>query len=142
MIIIISASTWPTPRARVSPRPQSWLRKQQARLQANRSGEVLKELAGQVESDDRSDAQAPVRVGARYIKNRLAYLDYQGAIASGLPIGSGEVESGHRRVIQARLKLSGAWWKEENAEKMLALRTLRASGEWPSYWDRVRQAAA
>jgi hypothetical protein len=120
----------------------SWLHKQQARLKANRSSEVLKELADKLESDEVSDEQAPVRGCVRYIKNRLAYLDYQGALAGGLPIGSGEVESGHRSVIQARLKLSGAWWKEENAEHMLALRTLRASGEWQSYWDKVRQAAA
>lgn len=31
-------------------------------------------------------------------------------------------------MIQARLKRSGAWWKEEKAEAMLALRTRRASG--------------
>jgi hypothetical protein len=126
----------------IGARTPSWLHRQQERLKANRSSEVLKELVGQRESEEESDEQAPVRGCVRYLKNRLAYLDYQGAIAAGLPIGSGEVESGHQSVIQARLKLSGAWWKEENAEHMLALRTLRASGEWSSYWDKVRQAAA
>ncbi|MSO23222.1 MAG: ISKra4 family transposase, partial [Acidobacteria bacterium] len=47
---------------------------------------------------------------------------YQSALVAGLPIGSGEVESAHRYVIQARLKRAGAWWKEDNAAKMLALR--------------------
>jgi hypothetical protein len=126
----------------IGARTPFWLHKQQARLKANRNGEVLKELVGNCESDAVSDEHAPVRACVRYLKKRLTNLDYQGAIASGLPIGSGEVESGHRSVIQARLKLSGAWWKEENAEHMLALRTLRASGEWQSYWDKVRQAAA
>ena len=78
----------------------------------------------------------------RYLTNRLEYLDYEGAIKAGLPIGSGEVESGHRSVVQGRLKLSGAWWKIENAEKMLALRVVRANGEWQSYWGNLRQAAA
>jgi hypothetical protein len=55
---------------------------------------------------------------------------------------TGEVEGGHRRAIQKRLKLSGAWWKEENAEKMLALRVIRANDEWQSYWSEARQAAA
>ena len=55
---------------------------------------------------------------------------------------TGEIESGNRSVIQARLKRSGAWWKEENAEKMPALRTLRASGQWETYWQDVRHAAA
>jgi hypothetical protein len=35
----------------------------------------------------------------------------------GLPIGSGEIESGNRSVLHARLKLGGAWWKAENAGK-------------------------
>lgn len=119
-----------------------WLQQQQERLKANRRSDVLKELIGNLESEAVSDEPAPVRACVRYIKNRLAYLDYQAAIVEGLPIGSGEVESGHQSVIQARLKLSGAWWKAGNAENMLALRTLRASGQWQSYWDNVRQAAA
>lgn len=126
----------------IGARTPSWLHKQQEWLKGNRSREVLRHLASKCECDEMSDEQAPVRACVRYIKNRLAYLDYQGAIADGLPIGSGEVESGHQSVIQARLKLSGAWWKEENAENMLALRTMRASGEWRSYWDKVCQAAA
>ena len=60
-------------------------------------------------------------------------------LEQGLPSGSGEVESGHRHVIQARLKRPGAWWKEENAEKMLALRVARANREWDSYWQGQRQ---
>jgi len=121
---------------------RQWLHKQQSRLKANRVMEVIKGMEVKVESEEVGEEQAPVRACVRYMRNRLGCLDYQGAIEAGLPIGSGEIESGHRSVIQARLKVSGAWWKEENAENMLALRTLRASGEWQSYWDSVRQAAA
>jgi len=56
------------------------------------------------------------------------------AIDANLPIGSGEIESAHRYVIQDRLKIPGAWWKENNAAKMLALKTLRANNEWEDYW--------
>lgn len=119
-----------------------WLKQQQQRRKENRVGEVIGALRPHLESAGVADAQAPVRVCERYIDNRLEYLDYQGAIEKDLPIGSGEIESGHRCVIQARLKISGAWWKEENAEKMLRLRVVRANGEWHSYWERVRQAAA
>jgi len=59
----------------------------------------------------------------------------QSAIAADLPIGSGEIESAHRYVIQERLKLSGCWWKLENATTMLALRVLRANGDWDTYWQ-------
>jgi hypothetical protein len=122
----------------ISREPQAWRRKQQERLKSNEVGKVLAELTAHLEEVD--EEPAPVRGCCRYLKNRLGNLDYQGALEAGLPIGSGEVESGNRSVIQARLKLSGAWWKEENAEEMLALRTLRASGEWESYWADLRQA--
>ncbi len=121
---------------------KEWLKEQQQRMKENRADAVLAELRPHLEGAGVADDQARVRVCDRYIVNRLEYLDYQRAIERGLPIGSGEIESGHRCVIQARLKISGAWWKEENAEKMLRLRVVRANGEWHSYWDNVRQAAA
>ena len=121
--------------------PQPWRRRQQERLKGNQVGKVLAELTAHLEEEE-EDEPAPVRGCWRYLSNRLENLDYKGALEAGLPIGSGEVESGNRSVIQARLKRSGAWWKEENAEAMLALRTLRASGQWGSYWKDLRQAAA
>jgi hypothetical protein len=120
--------------------PGGWRRRQQERLKSNRVEKVLDELMPHIEEEE--DEEVPVRACWRYLSNQLENLDCQGAIAAGLPIGSGEVESGNRSVIQARLKRSGAWWKEENAEERLALRTLRASGQWESYWDDLRQAAA
>lgn len=68
-------------------------------------------------------------------------MDYKDAIDKGLPIGSGEVESGHRYVIQKRLKIAGAWWKPETAEYMLNLRVLRFNNDWDDYWNNQRMAA-
>jgi hypothetical protein len=64
------------------------------------------------------------------------------ALAAGLPIGSGEIESGHRYVFQNRLKIAGGWWKMENLKKMIALRVLRANRGWEDYWSNVHQEAA
>jgi hypothetical protein len=50
-----------------------------------------------------TQTQAPVRAAHRYLSGRRDQLDYAGARARGLPIGSGEIESGHRHVIQQRL---------------------------------------
>jgi hypothetical protein len=61
-------------------------------------------------------------------------LKYREALAEGLPIGSGEIESAHRYVAQKRLKLPGAWWLVEHAEHMLALRINRLNGDWETYW--------
>ena len=52
----------------------------------------------------------------RYIANREDSLDYKEALEKDLPIGSGEIESSHRYVIQKRLKIAGAWWKPETVE--------------------------
>ena len=59
-----------------------------------------------------------------------------------MPIGSGEIESAHRHVIQQRLKIPGAWWKPDNAHKMLALRVARANGQWNEYWQAPESLAA
>ena len=60
--------------------------------------------------------------------------------ADGLPIGSGEIESAHRCVAQQRLKRSGAWWRVEHAEHMLALRINRINGDWDAYWKALAQS--
>lgn len=119
-----------------------WLEEQQDWLKDNRWKDILEALQPFVEAADRSDSEAPVRVCFRYIFNHSDFLDYQGALVAGLPIGTGEIESAHRYVFQKRLKLSGAWWKEENLSKMIALRELRANGGWEEYWNHLHQKAA
>lgn len=86
--------------------------------------------------------KAPVRGCHHYLTHRLKHLDYPAALEAGLPIGSGEVESAHRYVIQERLKIAGAWWKEEQAHDMLALRVCRANHDWEAYWSQIAQEAA
>lgn len=121
---------------------QSWMNKQKQKMKENRSREVLHDLRAFLEDDTVADSDAPVRACHRYIRNRPNQFDYQAALQSGLPIGSGEVESAHRYVIQARLKLSGAWWKIDNAAKMLALRVTRANDNWNAYWGSLHCRAA
>jgi hypothetical protein len=121
---------------------REWLSKQQQMLKQSRASEVVDELSMKMESETEQQKREAILACERYLLNRLEHLDYEAAIEAGLPIGSGEVESGHRSVIQERLKLSGAWWRIENAEKMLALRAVRANGRVQSYWDNLRQAAA
>lgn len=103
-------------------------------LRDNRSDELIATLAARVEAPDRPDEQAPVRRAHRYLSNRREQLDYQSALARDLPVGSGLIESAHRHVLQARLKLSGAWWKPDNAHAMAQLRVCRANGLWESLW--------
>jgi hypothetical protein len=125
--------------AKAAPPRQSgraWLRRQQGYLLNNRLGPTLQSLSRRLEN--RGANEQPVRTAHRYLTERRAQLNYAQARAAGLPIGSGEIESGHRHVVQRRLKLAGAWWKEQNAEAMLGLRAQRASGLWESYWQSLR----
>ena len=131
--------------AMAGPHQREWLRTQQQRMKGNEVSAVLGELRAYqppAPTAAHNSEADPVQACRQYIENRLGHLDYAGALKANLPIGSGEVESGHRSVVQARLKLSGAWWKEATAENMLALRTLRANEQWESYWREARQAAA
>jgi hypothetical protein len=58
--------------------------------------------------------------------NKFRYAFYRDG---GLPIGSGSVESAVRRVINLRVKSTGSFWKKENAEAMLFLRSLVLTGK-------------
>lgn len=124
------------------PKAKAWLEKQQSRLKDNRVAVIIEDLLPQIEKAEIKDEEAPVRRCHRYLTNHRDQMNYREALLAGLPIGSGEIEGGHRWVVQERLKKAGAWWKRENAKKMLALRVNRAHGEWPSYWQQLRQAVS
>jgi len=121
--------------------PHAWMETQKQRLKNNEGTEVLTQLRDYVEAEEVANDHAPVRACFRYLSNRPHHLDYKGALEKGLPIGSGEIESAHRYVIQQRLKLPGAWWKADNGEPMLALRVVRANEDWDKYWGQLAAAA-
>ncbi len=120
----------------------TWMEEKKDWLKDNRWKDVLEALRPFLEPDDIPDSDTPVRACFRYISNHSNFLDYKGALAAGLPIGSGEIESAHRYIFQNRLKIAGGWWKVENLKKMIALRVLRANGGWADYWNNVHQEAA
>jgi hypothetical protein len=95
---------------------------------------VLAALRARLEPPETPEDNAPARRALRYLENRRAQLDYPAALAHGLPVGSGLIESAHRHLLQARLKLAGAWWTEPHAHAMIQLRVCRANLHWDSYW--------
>jgi hypothetical protein len=75
-----------------------------------------------------------VRVAQTYLKNNGRYMkDYEDFMVRGLPVGSGEAESGIRHIIKRRMCVAGGW-AESNAPLLLALLTIRASGWWDDFW--------
>ena len=122
--------------------PVPWLDEQKARLKTNQAAIILGTLLPHLEPPSTAEENAPVRKAYRYLRNRMDQVDYQGAIEKGLPIGSGEIESAHRYVVQARLKRPGAWWSPENIDYMLALRLCRINQQWENYWQDINQKVA
>lgn len=119
-----------------------WFDQQKQRLKRNQTSDVIQALEPYIEPDSVIDRNAPVRRCHRYLVNRPGQFDYKTAIEANLPIGSGEIESAHRYVIQERLKKAGAWWNLDQASNMLALRTLRANQAWDNYWEKAKLKAA
>ena len=115
--------------------PHQWRRTQQKRLRRGEVQKVIVALEEHLESVGTSDEEAPVRNGHRYLNNRRECLDYPRALKLGLPIGSGMIESGHRHVLQARLKKAGTAWLHDHADQIAHLRVLRANHNWLSLWN-------
>ena len=122
----------PTCRAQA---PERWRRTQQDRLKRGALVKVVAELSPHLEPPGTPEETAPVRNGHRYLTNRTACLDYARALKLGLPIGSGIIESGHRHVLQARLKKAGTAWLADHANRIANLRVLRANGLWLNLWN-------
>lgn len=115
--------------------PDAWRRTQQKRLRRGAVDKVIESMEPFVEPEGIPDEEAPVRNGHRYLTNRLDCLDYPRALRLGLPIGSGLIESGHRHVLQARLKKPGCAWLRDHADQIAHLRVLRANRKWASFWN-------
>ena len=58
---------------------------------------------------------------------RLSYVAFR---REGIPCGSGAIESSIRRVINLRLKSNAMFWKSDNAESMLQVRSQVVPDQW------------
>lgn len=120
--------------------PKGWLKKNKETLKEGGCSKILKELKMKINELEKIPDDSGIAKCVRYMEKRIKYMDYGKAKEKELPIGSGEVESSHRHIIQKRLKISGAWWKIENANAMLQLRVARANGYWTDYWNKKKAA--
>jgi hypothetical protein len=114
--------------------PKRWLKTQQKRLKRGAARLVLQTLEPHIEPEAMSEENAPVRCASRYLSNRVDCVDYPRAIDAELPIGSGLIESGHRHVLQARLKRPGTAWLQKNADDLAQLRVIRSNNRWDDFW--------
>jgi hypothetical protein len=78
-----------------------------------------------------------IEVAIRYLEKRLPMIDYPRFRRRQIPIGSGNVESGHKVVMQQRMKQAGMRWAEESLNPMLALRVALCNQTWNSTWREI-----
>jgi hypothetical protein len=95
---------------------------------------TLRLLQAKVSGDERG---AQLDNALFYLQHRLDMLDYAHFRRLGYPIGSGSVESGHKVVVQQRLKGAGMRWAEANLDPMLALRDLVCNDRWEVGWQQI-----
>ena len=111
---------------------------------ADKALEILRGNAGQVaggirrkatklklEENQRKNADKC----ASYLLNHKQYLRYDEYLKEGFPIATGVIEGACRYLVKDRMDLTGARWGLENAEAVLKLRALRASGDLDAYWE-------
>ncbi len=105
---------------------KKWVNKQRKRLLNGKLDILIKEV-----EEVCHKAKNKILLREReYFKTHLPRMRYKEIKDACLPIGSGGVESGIRRVVNMRLKGPGIFWKEEFAEAMLLLRSYYKAGRW------------
>jgi hypothetical protein len=77
----------------------------------------------------------PVDKAADYIENNQTRLQYDLALAEGLPIATGVIEGACRHLVKDRMDITGARWGLERAEAILKLRSLKVSGDLTDYLE-------
>src|SRR5208283_4150788 len=113
-------------------------REQRTLLRNGQWRRVVEGLMGLAEMDAENEA---ARTEIAYLSKHgeAGRLQYPTFRKLGLPLGSGAIESGIRRVINLRLKNNGMFWREGHAEEMLQVRAQVISKRWDERVKAMRQ---
>jgi Exonuclease len=111
-------------------RQQQWFKHARALLKQGNIHAIIEALQG---LDQNHDTDEVIRTTMQYFQTHEARMQYQTFRAEGLPIGSGVIESGVRRIVNLRLKGATLFWLPENAEGLLYLRCQIKSGRWVQF---------
>jgi len=107
----------------------AWMKKARALLTA---GDV-EVLLAHIDEVATGRHAKQVEVAMDYFVTHEARMRYRRFRKLGLPIGSGAVESGVRRIVNQRLKGNSIYWLEDHAEALLHLRAQLKTGRWADF---------
>ncbi len=116
-----------------------WFRRARRRLLQQAPSKTLNTIAFLQRQLQGADKQEVVETALSYLQRREAQIDYAHFRRCGYPIGSGSVESGHKVVIQRRMKQAGMRWHEDAVNPMLALRNAICNRRWDDTWVATRE---
>ena len=120
---------------------QKWYARTSKQLGKKPPQRVLSELHFLQRGHQNHPEIAEIEQAIRYLERREAMIDYPHFRRKQIPIGSGIVESGHKVVMQRRMKQAGMRWAEENVNPMLALRMAICNKTWSSNWHSIQTFA-
>jgi Uncharacterised protein family (UPF0236) len=107
------------------PTAQCWIKQQKELLLESRVQQVIEHVE-QLHSP-KKEAKKLIEYYQANI-NRMDYKQYL-QVGCGI-IGSGAIESAHRKVIHKRMKQSGQRWSKQGAQHMLNLRVINCNQQW------------
>ena len=102
-----------------------WVEAQKLLLLESRAPEVIENVKA-LNSKTRAAAKLIDYYTAN--KDRMDYKHYQ-TLGCGI-IGSGAIESAHRKVVQKRMKQAGQRWSKPGAQHLLNLRVVKSNQQW------------
>lgn len=118
-----------------------WFARMSKQLGKNPPERTLSELRF-LQSQHQDHPQiAEIEQAVRYLEKRKEMIDYPHFRQVQVPIGSGIAESGHKVVMQRRMKQAGMRWAEESLNPMLALRMGVCNHTWASGWQEIQAYA-
>ena len=106
---------------------KKWLKTQSKRLLSGETAKVITELEELAVKQPSKKMNTELGYFVRHGRERKR-MEYATLEQSGLPLGSGAIESAVRRVINLRLKGAGIFWHKQSAEAMLLLRSFAKAG--------------
>lgn len=115
-------------RARAQQQP--WFRRARRMLKNGDLNGLKKAFS---ELNRRQDKENCIAKTKDYFETHRKRMQYPKFKKEGLPIGSGIVESGIRRIINLRLSGASIFWLPEVAEQILYLRCQVKSGQWSNF---------
>jgi hypothetical protein len=70
-----------------------------------------------------------------YFSSHEQHMAYRERLASGRPIGSGQIEGACKNLIGRRLKQTGARWKIRRVNRMMSVCSILYGSQWTAYWN-------